>query len=143
MRFKPASSGIDLESAQPSRQDSDFGTPPNAGAHLTPRLDSRESLSAKLALSAPAFLPPNRSEAPSSEKNTGTVVVTSRARARKLHANFIVRAMQPDAAHLWQLALKNAMAEADLGLGRRKIETPEAARFHRIHAFAPGPDALE
>lgn len=51
--------------------------------------------------------------------------------------------MQQDTAHLWQLALKNAIAEADPGRARIKIETAELALFHRIHAFALGSNALE
>ena len=51
--------------------------------------------------------------------------------------------MQQDTAYLWQLALKSATAEADPRLARAKIETAEVALFHRIHAFALSPNALE
>jgi hypothetical protein len=51
--------------------------------------------------------------------------------------------MQQDTAYLWQLALKNAIAEADPRLARTKIETAEVALFHRIHTFAPSLNALE
>ena len=51
--------------------------------------------------------------------------------------------MQQDTANLWQSALKNALVEADPRLAREKIETAEAAIFHRIHAFATGRNALE
>lgn len=50
--------------------------------------------------------------------------------------------MRQDSAYLWQLALKNATAEADPRLARAKIETAEVALFHRIRAFA-SPNALE
>lgn len=51
--------------------------------------------------------------------------------------------MQQDTAHLWQLALKNAIAEADPRLAQSKIETAEVAIFHRIHSFAIGRNARE
>ena len=51
--------------------------------------------------------------------------------------------MQQDTAYLWQLALKNATAEAGPRVARTKIETAEVALFHRIRTFAPGPNVLE
>ena len=51
--------------------------------------------------------------------------------------------MQQDTEHLWQLALKNAIAEADPRLVRSKIETAEVAIFHRIQAFSGAKNALE
>ena len=51
--------------------------------------------------------------------------------------------MQQDTARLWQLALKNAIAEADPRLAQTKIETAEVAIFLRIHSFAIGRNARE
>jgi hypothetical protein len=51
--------------------------------------------------------------------------------------------MQQDTSHLWQLALKHAITEADPRLARAKIETAEVAIFHRIHAFTTGTNTLE
>ena len=51
--------------------------------------------------------------------------------------------MQQDTEHLWQLVLKNAIAEADPRLVQAKIETAEHAIFHRIQAFSGGQNALE
>jgi hypothetical protein len=54
-----------------------------------------------------------------------------------------VEAVQQDTEHLWQLALKNAIAEADPRLVRSKIETAEVAIFHRIQSFSGAKNALE
>lgn len=50
--------------------------------------------------------------------------------------------MQQDTAR-WQVALKNALVEADSSIARAKIETAEVAIFHRIHAFPTGTNTLE
>lgn len=51
--------------------------------------------------------------------------------------------MQQEAAYLWQVALKRAIAESDPRLAATKIEKAELALFRRIHAFVPGQNALE
>jgi hypothetical protein len=51
--------------------------------------------------------------------------------------------VQQDTEYVWQLELKNAIAEADPRLVQAKIETAEVAIFHRIQAFSRGPSATE
>jgi len=55
-----------------------------------------------------------------------------------------VEAMQQqDTASLWQEALRQAINENDSQLAGAKIQTAEAAIFHRIQGFSPGSDVSE
>lgn len=44
--------------------------------------------------------------------------------------------MQRDAAHLWHLALREAVDETDPSLAPKKLDAAEAIVFHRIDGFA-------